>query len=240
MANTVKEHIDFFLEDIEREYKEATIRKQLSPEARKQVDLNKAGHKELSSTKLAFLNQVTSKDFHLKSPQDKHRIAQELGFGNNTQAIPHGQSKVIKQSWLNPDLLYGASNRLDNTSGQTFIYKYDTDKLYSLDAQNSHHLLEKTHKEIDSANRMDQRLYSQINGRVVDIPEDTTRKDIDPFRGMNDKMDDTNQNVSSGVHMSLWTFADEEQIDNIIKNLPANLKPDFIHLPEDWRDIGSL
>ncbi len=213
--------IDLFFESIERNYKEAVLDKQISPEARKQVRMSRAGHKEINSQHLALLSKVLKKDFHTLPQKEKDRITNKLGFGSNPNKEIQN-NKIIKGSWVHPNTLLTTGWHEDmkgiDVDALTFIFTKEDQKLLApLPGINTIHLDIFNDLKIPINNDV-------ISGRVLKLPQSVDSNRMYDFK---------DQILPKGNHLALWSVPSEEELQSILQELPSSFKPDYIHLPKD-------
>lgn len=212
--------IELFFEEIENDYQEAVIRKQISPEARSEVDKSREGHKKLSNEILS--QRDLSKDFHALSPLEKNRVAKEAGYGGTKKE----RGKILDGSPIHPDVLFTLvkSFHARGADGQTFIYDIKDDSIASLGPDKIHYDVELGDKKFESERDDD----DFVHGRWVDLEKDIdmTCKDdqedfflVEPYK------------FKSGKHLSFWGRLDD---DDVIKKILVKLSTndiDYIHMP---------
>lgn len=215
------DNVDMFLEDVERDYSEAVLMKQIPKSARDTVEKSRSGHKEVDSMKLALLRKVVSKDFHAMKPDDKAKIVKSLGFGDNEQGKKSEKGyTVVEKSKVHPDVLYGITllqynPNAKNVKGMTFIADRISGQIVASD--NDPH---KMHDDVAWTNRIrsDRGDVEAIHGRIVSIKK--------PFYH-----EYWETNIDKGTTLALWNPITKDELDTLIDSLPENMKPDYVHLP---------
>jgi len=207
----------------ESQFSEAVVRSQISPAARKEVEKSREEYKKVQSEKLALLAKVLDKDFHMKTPEEKKKITDSLGFGQSEKATEsNGGAKITTHSMVNPDVLYSlAKNRKSEfvresglPHGMTFVYDRKKDKFYKdYNPASIHDSLCGKHN-IYRCLRDNPDLY---HGRILRVPKPIK----DEF---------WEATVGKGIHLSLWRSPTQKDLDAMIERMGA-FKPTNIHLP---------
>jgi len=211
-----KSREDMFLEEVEKDYQEAVIGKQISPEAREKVAASRTGHKKSTSRRLGLLQKVMTKDFHLLPPEQKKKITDGLGFGKNEKVKNEGGYKLIEGSAIHPDVLYYVTNdSRGDIPGKVFIYNIANGEDYaSIDEPYKTHWDAARSADSSPSNRD---VREHIHGRVIALEYDL------------DEDDENAPNLERGTHLSFWRRIDKDLVDEVIREY--NLDPDFVHMP---------
>jgi hypothetical protein len=204
-----------------RVVKEAVVRSQIkSPEAQKTIAKSRSGHKDVNKAKIAALSKVMSKDFHMLSPEEKKKVTDRIGFGDNEVGEKVGKYEVVTHSKIHPDVLFAAAEDLAGgvkPAGQVFIY--DRAKKEVVAARDDPLRMHSEFKSKGVFRHADRGAPEQTHGRVIRLYE--------PY-----DHDWWNVKIPEGTHLALWTTVNKDELDRIIETLPDHLQPDFVHVPD--------
>lgn len=211
-------NVKLFFEEVESDYHEAVIGKQISPKGRDLVAKSRSGHKKIDSNLLS--KKVLDKNFHMLSPAEKKRIKKTMGFGKNKKKV----GKIIMGSSVDPDDLYMMIDEEgydDEFDGQTFIWNDKLQILSTLPAINTHYDIEMMiiRGGVKEFGDKFPDLNVDIYGRWMKIPYASRR--------------DSSLSPKGSIHLALWVAVDgwREQLNKTLNKL--NATPDVIHVPSE-------